>query len=91
MRMRPKADAPDRPEDGEPTPAELVWARIAQRPDYNPPDWESWAAELDRLAWDIYGPGGAVKNWGYDTARQYFVDGDSPSEAIASDMEYWGD
>jgi hypothetical protein len=68
------------------TPRGQVEARI-RAGSIAPMDWEPWAAELDRLAGDSYGPTGAIKGCGAECWREHFNDGDSPAEAIQEDMD----
>lgn len=71
------------------TPRGQILARMKAGPGINPPDWERWAAELDRLAGDAYGEGSAIKNTGPDAWRSMFDDGLSPAEALIEDMDCW--
>ena len=77
----------DLPDDG-PSIADEIRARIGAKPRINPPDWASWAFELDRLGGPSYAPGGVVDCWG-DGARECFEKGMSPAEALELDIRGW--
>lgn len=51
--------------------------------------WDEWAAELDRLAGDAYGPRGAIAECGESGWREMFDHGYSPSDAFEEDRSYW--